>query len=683
MSTFNLHNIRFYDYHPEAIQCIAYSNELKMIALSRADGSIELWNCSFKPFKQYTIIGSKDSSVESLLWCGRKLFCAGFDGFILEYDITTYLVNSKTAVTGGPVWCLSLSPNRELLAAGTEGGYVCIYTIYEEGLMHKKILKKQNNRILSLGWGADNEHIVTGSINFIHLISVETEKTLQLPVVNTSTGNTKKETLVWCVSLLPDKTIVSGDSKGKTCFWDGTFGTLISSLQTHQADVHCMQVTEDSQRIYVAGVDPVIVEVCLVDSGGKRGKRKLWIKSRHRRIHTHDVRSLALTKEGKLFSGGVDTYLALSYYPPKTAIRYPATPPNGYISVARDVPNIILGYKNKVELWELGAGTHDNSDCRFLRIDKDIVKLVEIELKAKDRLQSCAVSPKGQWIALVCDGKIRIYKFTLPKAKNENRKLEKLKFINNEIEQSSGIIWINEEKLASSTYSDIVQILQIFRNEVTIANTLSIPSNCIARQMSLSPEGRFLTILDSSNQVTVFSLSDNKSYFVMPKSKVPVTAFALNENQQIVIAYSNMTMTEYNIENSLCTPFGKELLNNPFSEIGKSNNVVLNLSLNGSRIFLHSISSFHSINKNVAYKSPSRPNKTIKYDPSMTDTDSNDSSSLVRLSSNQKLSTVSRSNHILHFSFIKDNQVVSLEVNPMALLDQLPPTLKVKKFGAS
>lgn len=201
--------------------------------------------------------------------------------------------------------------------------------------------------------------------------------------------------------------------------------------------------------------------------------------------------------------------------------------------------------------------------------------------------------------------------------------------------------------------------------------------------MSLSPEGRFLTILDSSNQVTVFSLSDNKSYFVMPKSKVPVTAFALNENQQIVIAYSNMTMTEYNIENSLCTPFGKELLNNPFSEIGKSNNVVLNLSLNGSRIFLHSISSFHSINKNVAYKSPSRPNKTIKYDPSMTDTDSNDSSSLVRLSSNQKLSTVSRSNHILHFSFIKDNQVVSLEVNPMALLDQLPPTLKVKKFGAS
>lgn len=40
--------------------------------------------------------------------------------------------------------------------------------------------------------------------------------------------------------------------------------------------------------------------------------------------------------------------------------------------------------------------------------------MVEIELKASERLHSCAVSPKGQWIALICDGKIRIFKFTLP-----------------------------------------------------------------------------------------------------------------------------------------------------------------------------------------------------------------------------------------------------------------------------
>ena len=52
----------------------------------------------------------------------------------------------------------------------------------------------------------------------------------------------------------------------------------------------------------------------------------MWIKSVIRHIHTHDVRAMALTPENRLFSGGVDTALAQSYYPPKTAIKYPATP---------------------------------------------------------------------------------------------------------------------------------------------------------------------------------------------------------------------------------------------------------------------------------------------------------------------------------------------------------------------
>jgi len=37
-----------------------------------------------------------------------------------------------------------------------------------------------------------------------------------------------------------DLTIVSGDSRGKTSFWNGKSGTLVDSYQSHKADVLCV-----------------------------------------------------------------------------------------------------------------------------------------------------------------------------------------------------------------------------------------------------------------------------------------------------------------------------------------------------------------------------------------------------------------------------------------------------------
>lgn len=53
------------------------------------------------------------------------------------------------------------------------------------------------------------------------------------------------------------------------------------------------------------------------------GGRRKWAKSGQRRVHDHDVRALALSSDNKLYSGGVDGYLALTSYPPKLLIKYP------------------------------------------------------------------------------------------------------------------------------------------------------------------------------------------------------------------------------------------------------------------------------------------------------------------------------------------------------------------------
>ena len=44
-------------------------------------------------------------------------------------------------------------------------------------------------------------------------------------------------------------TVVSGDSRGKTSFWNGKTGTLMDSYQSHKADVLAVAVGEDQQVI--------------------------------------------------------------------------------------------------------------------------------------------------------------------------------------------------------------------------------------------------------------------------------------------------------------------------------------------------------------------------------------------------------------------------------------------------
>lgn len=51
-----------------------------------------------------------------------------------------------------------------------------------------------------------------------------------------------EQTLVWCVGVLKDRTIVSGDSMGVVKFWDGVKGTQIQSNRAHRADVLCLAI---------------------------------------------------------------------------------------------------------------------------------------------------------------------------------------------------------------------------------------------------------------------------------------------------------------------------------------------------------------------------------------------------------------------------------------------------------
>jgi U3 small nucleolar RNA-associated protein 4 len=79
---------------------------------------------------------------------------------------------------------------------------------------------------------------------------------------------------------------VSGDSWGKTCFWDGKTGTLLHSFAQHQSDVLCLATNKMHNKIFSAGIDNKTALFQLLDQ--EDGERK-WVYTYAQRCHTHDM----------------------------------------------------------------------------------------------------------------------------------------------------------------------------------------------------------------------------------------------------------------------------------------------------------------------------------------------------------------------------------------------------------
>ncbi len=67
------------------------------------------------------------------------------------------------------------------------------------------------------------------------------------------------ELCIWSVLVLPDGTMVSGDSAGSVQLWDSQHGTLLQAFSQHKADVMAVAASTDGNTIFATGID---VQVC-------------------------------------------------------------------------------------------------------------------------------------------------------------------------------------------------------------------------------------------------------------------------------------------------------------------------------------------------------------------------------------------------------------------------------------
>ena len=416
-------------------------------------------------------LATQDSHHEQRADEQRRLFGCSRDGTIFELDFGRKRQKGVIGSGGGGVFCLASCAGgcNGYFAAGCEDGSIKIYSAFgsdgEETVSGSPqlvaTLPSAGNAVLSLAWvsgqsSGSNEGGMGGSVIFAGVadgtirrfdcltsattgsistgsvlapsrgsvsVSYRWKSTLRMTVEN---QGLRESTKVWTLQALSDGTVISGDSLGHVQIWDGTSGTMTQTFDHNEsgADVLCLAVSEDENKIFASGIDSSVrcyQRQCLPNTekssvGLESVPMRKWISSNSHRKHSHDVKALAICHKETgnkakplelLVSGGVDTrictYITKDYKSsrPKIWYNWPTLSP---VTLSRKQRIIAVTRENSIDLYQLDGtevGPRDETKC--------LIKTISIQ--SPFNLSCSAISDDGKFLA--ASDAVSLYVFAL------------------------------------------------------------------------------------------------------------------------------------------------------------------------------------------------------------------------------------------------------------------------------
>ncbi|KAE8608672.1 hypothetical protein XENTR_v10011563 [Xenopus tropicalis] len=287
MGEFKVHRVRFFDYVPSGVRCMAYAEETSKLALARNDGSVEVLNFSSFYYQEKVIPGDESRSIESICWAaGNRLFTAGLNGEITEYDLEKLCVKYTLDAYGGPIWNIAANACNTHLAVSCEDGSVKLFIITSDHIRFEKNLDRQKGRLLCLAWHPLGTHIVTGSVNKIQVFNASSGHLQHvLKLDSRPLAGRKRECVVWSVAVLSSGHVISVDSSGKLLLWDLEKGTLIHTHSVANCDILSLAVSKAEDSLVVGTAEGVVFQFEHISLKTGESERQ-WVRTKPFRFHT-------------------------------------------------------------------------------------------------------------------------------------------------------------------------------------------------------------------------------------------------------------------------------------------------------------------------------------------------------------------------------------------------------------
>lgn len=469
----DIHRCRFVPYPASAINAVAFSHTslpslkaslLKQVevrlAIGRANGDIEIWNPADGIWHQELVIaGGKDRSIDGLVWItepdeetadgkiivGRsRLFSIGYTTTVTEWDLEKATAKKHATGTHGDIWCLAAQPPSATgeqatrrLVAGTSDGSLLLYSIEDDDLRFQRAIvktPKKKIKMVSLTFQSRHVVIVGCSDSTIRAYDIRNGSVLRQMTLGSDLAGGSRDIIVWSLKCLRNGDIVSGDSTGQVCIWDGKTYTQAQRIQSHTQDILSLATSADGKRIVSGGMDrrTVLYE----PMAGQPGR---WAKMWHRRYHTHDVKAMA-SFEGKgmsvVVSGGMYSFGLLCIVrltnkpytgPDATPVVIPLRgagrenhrtlshlPQSLAVQSAPKARLILSWWGREVHIWQLRKPVRDLLDAtEDLNPAKNHKLLGRILVKGESNITSASISEKGDLLVVSTGSEIKAFHLRL------------------------------------------------------------------------------------------------------------------------------------------------------------------------------------------------------------------------------------------------------------------------------
>lgn len=446
-----VHRLRFLKQSIYPVRCLAWEPESTRLAVSRSEGSVELWSFHVDPnrainnscwYVERRIPGAISRKIETLVWCRRRLFATGTSGLLLEFDAHFNVAREIPASAGGVV---ALTANEKLgkIALASIDGTIIVYDVTEEGLVYDRTLEKRKERIMSLAWHVNGDILVSGCKGYILIWDFATGRVkTDIALSKTLTKRKgkrgrliQKSSLIWTIKLLADGTIITGDSEGNLSLWDLETATLRTQFNTHKGPILALCVAADEETIWCAGVDPRVVEVRRnpnVNTGWQLGHvNQICSRDLHALAHVH---VLGHTSEG-IVLGGDDPRLTVTCVKKQDTLGLrldhtsesransglPPVPAcvSTMISLSRKRGVLVSRVNRGIEIWQLGSSSssssHPNSSILPLESEPKKLALILGRKGVKDYYTSAAINADASFLCLSDKTQTDVFKLSIPR----------------------------------------------------------------------------------------------------------------------------------------------------------------------------------------------------------------------------------------------------------------------------
>lgn len=549
-----VHRCRFYKTELYSINCLSYNEQLQKVAILRKrirrtmkvgvddQIKIEIWSLKNNiAFLEQTIHDDpKDSSqIESLSWSRNgKLYSCGLNSYLNAYDLQNENIAHKICVNSSALWCMNFNNNQDLIAVGTENGHAVLVRVFEDSFQFEALLNNFSKRILCIEWfypeNGDTK-LVGGSIDNIVIWDVKSKNILE----SIRIGNTN--VVVWCIKVLSNFTIIAGDSKGVTSFWNGKLATKNCAFNSHNADVLTISVSDDERMVCSAGVDPKVV--LFEKNLNKTGQ---WLPSTTRKPHTHDIRSLLIIKDSLFLSGGVDSFFSINSF--KQHHNYSHLSNFSHkmdIAEARSKKYALVSYEKQLQLYILGTPKQevhpDGDDLREnsfevkrLKLNDPNVRLMEIE--SRTVIITCALNPR--FLAYSHYGEIKVYSWDESGLIKVDKPIKSVGAVRK--------IVITEDDFILACYGKCLDVFKI--DEKTILNVMNHRFNGRVHDFAVSTGKTIAVSLDDDDNSLIIQNYDSSEVLKSVNNPVLPSTMKFDKDNKLWLAYPNALIMKFDTE---------------------------------------------------------------------------------------------------------------------------------------